>query len=125
MYEPTRLLLSFNIAGVKYYDAAFVMDDLKVGSPLTLEPEPENPHDSQAVKISFNGKKLGYVPASMCDSLAPFCSMVIRTSSSAFCRRRIPRQRRTNSLRSASTLRMLVRLLACSIVAQQIVPAAR
>lgn len=72
MYEPTRLLLSFNIAGVKYYDAAFVMDDLKVGSPLTLESEPENPHDSQAVKISFNGKKLGYVPASMCDSLAPF-----------------------------------------------------
>lgn len=36
MYEPSRVLLSFHIAGFQYADGALVLGDLKVGDKLTL-----------------------------------------------------------------------------------------
>ncbi|MBN8462527.1 MAG: HIRAN domain-containing protein [Dechloromonas sp.] len=32
------------------------------GQPLALIREPENPHDSQAIRIEWRGEKVGYVP---------------------------------------------------------------
>ena len=43
MYEPSRVLLSFHIAGFQYADGALVLGDLKVGDRLTLCAERDNP----------------------------------------------------------------------------------
>lgn len=62
-YEPSRHLLTFFIAGFQHWDGASVLGELKAGAQLSLVAEPDNPHDSQAVAIRYNGVKLGYVPA--------------------------------------------------------------
>lgn len=38
MYEPSRVLLSFHIAGFQYADGALVLGDLKVGDKLNCVP---------------------------------------------------------------------------------------
>jgi hypothetical protein len=35
---------------------------MKVGDALALIREPDNPHDPQAVRVEWHGRKLGYVP---------------------------------------------------------------
>ena len=60
MYEPSRVLLSFHIAGFQYADGALVLGDLKVGDKLTLCAERDNPHDPEAVAIYYGNTKLGY-----------------------------------------------------------------
>lgn len=62
MYEPSRVLLSFHIAGFQYADGALVLGDLKAGDKLTLCDERDNPHDPEAVAIYYGNTKLGYVP---------------------------------------------------------------
>lgn len=62
MYEPSRVLLSFHIAGFQYADGALVLGGLKVGDKLTLCAERDNPHDPEAVAIYCGNTKLGYVP---------------------------------------------------------------
>lgn len=61
-YEPSRHINSFHVRGFQHWDGAFVLADMKPGSKLTLHPEPDNPHDSQAVALYFNGTKIGYLP---------------------------------------------------------------
>ena len=48
------------IAGSNYCDKA-VLDTLDVGSHIDLEAEPDNPYDKDAVKLLFNGQKIGYI----------------------------------------------------------------
>jgi len=62
MYERSRNLLDCHIAGFTYYDGLDVIDQLKIGTPVTLKAEPENPHDPYAVTIYYGTTKLGYVP---------------------------------------------------------------
>ena len=62
MYEPSRVLLSFHVAGFQYADGALVLGDLKAGDKLTLCAERDNPHDPEAVAIYYGKTKLGYVP---------------------------------------------------------------
>ena len=70
MYEPSRHITSFNIAGFQHWDGALVLSELKPGMQLTLVPEPDNPYDPNAVAILFQGVKLGFVPADKNDLLA-------------------------------------------------------
>ena len=62
MYERSRNLMDCHIAGFTYYDGLDVIEELKLGAPVTLVSEPENPHDAEAVAIYFRETKLGYVP---------------------------------------------------------------
>lgn len=62
MYEPTRHFLDCHVAGLSYWDAAVVHDELKPGCELTLEAEADNPYDPQAVTVSYDGTKIGYIP---------------------------------------------------------------
>jgi len=62
MYERSRNLLDCHIAGFTYYDGLDVIGQLKLGTPVTLVSEPENPYDPNAVAIYYEGTKLGYVP---------------------------------------------------------------
>lgn len=58
-----RLLVqSSPLAGLRYHDAAQVWQELRVGDALELRREPDNPHDANAVSVSWRGRKLGYLP---------------------------------------------------------------
>lgn len=58
-----RLLVqSSPLAGFRYHAAVQVWDELHVGDTLDLSREPDNPYDSNAVSVSWRGRKLGYVP---------------------------------------------------------------
>ena len=50
------------LAGFQYYDGNVLWDNMRVGDPLTLKREPQNPHDSNAVRGEWKGQPLGYVP---------------------------------------------------------------
>ena len=62
MYEPSRLITSFYVAGFQYWDGATVLAELKPGERLTLAPEFDNPHDPNALAIYHGSVKLGFVP---------------------------------------------------------------
>jgi hypothetical protein len=58
-----RLLVqSSPLAGFRYHAAAEVWQELRVGDPLELRREPDNPHDANAVSVCWRGRKLGYLP---------------------------------------------------------------
>jgi hypothetical protein len=50
------------LAGFVYYDGKTVWDRMKAGDPLTLVREPANPHDSNAIRLEWQGHMLGYIP---------------------------------------------------------------
>lgn len=54
----------FYVAGANYYDLPLVFDQLKIGTPLALTPEPDNRYDEHAVALYFDTHKLGFVPRS-------------------------------------------------------------
>jgi HIRAN domain len=58
-----RLLVqSAPLAGFRYHAAAEVWPELRVGDVLELAREPDNPHDVNAIAVTWRGRKLGYVP---------------------------------------------------------------
>jgi len=61
--DTVRLIVqSSNLAGFRYHAAADVFGELRVGDVLDLARESDNPHDANAVSLSWHGRKLGYVP---------------------------------------------------------------
>lgn len=50
------------LAGYRYAAASEVWSLLRVGDRLELSREPDNPHDVNAVRVEWRGRKLGYVP---------------------------------------------------------------
>lgn len=70
MYEPSKHLSTFNVAGFQHWDGALVLGELKPGQVLELTAEPDNPFDPNAMAISFKGAKLGYIPRSENEQIA-------------------------------------------------------
>jgi HIRAN domain len=60
--EVRMLVQNSPLAGFQYYQGKQLWDDLKVGDMLTLVREPDNPHDGNAIRVEWQGHKLGYVP---------------------------------------------------------------
>ena len=61
--DGVRLLVQgAPLAGFRYHAAAEVWHELRVGDTLQLEREPHNPHDANAIAVTWRGRKLGYVP---------------------------------------------------------------
>ena len=56
------LVQSSPLAGFRYGEAAQVMPLLQPGDALELLREADNPHDPNAVRVEWRGRKLGYVP---------------------------------------------------------------
>jgi len=56
------LVQSSPLAGFRYGEAAEVMPTLQQGDALELVREADNPHDPDAVRVEWRGRKLGYVP---------------------------------------------------------------
>ena len=56
------LVQSSPLAGFRYGEAAELWPQLRQGDALELVREAENPHDANAVRVEWRGRKLGYVP---------------------------------------------------------------
>ncbi len=54
----------FMVAGFQYYDGPQLINRLQPGVLLDLVAESDNQHDYYAVRIEWQGRKLGYVPRS-------------------------------------------------------------
>jgi HIRAN domain len=57
-------------AGLRHHEAKAVWEQMKVGDSLHLVREPDNPYDLNAIRVEWNGHKLGYVPRAENDALA-------------------------------------------------------
>lgn len=61
--QDVRILVQDSpLAGFRYYAAADVWRELRVGDRLELAREHANAHDANAVAVLWRGHKLGYVP---------------------------------------------------------------
>jgi hypothetical protein len=56
------LVQSSPLAGFQYHAGKVLWEQMKVGDPLTLVREPDNAYDPRAVRVEWQGHKLGYVP---------------------------------------------------------------
>lgn len=61
----------FLVRGIRHRDGAQdAIDELRVGDPLMIRPEPDNPFDQFALLITpQSGQPIGWVPAYLCDVL--------------------------------------------------------
>lgn len=50
------------LAGSQYYALDDLWTQIAVGDELSLIREPDNRHDRDAVRVEWQGRKLGYVP---------------------------------------------------------------
>lgn len=50
------------LAGFRFHAAPTVWEEMKVGDPLSLVREAGNAHDTNAIRVEWHGRKLGYVP---------------------------------------------------------------
>lgn len=50
------------VAGFQYHQGEAIWPLLAVGASLSLVREPDNAHDPRAVRVDWQGQKLGYVP---------------------------------------------------------------
>jgi len=78
--SPARytLIQHCQLAGFQHHEGESLWHYLTVGDRLELRREPGNPHDRNAIRIDWNGRKLGYLPrtqnqttALMLDSQVP------------------------------------------------------
>lgn len=61
--EGESLKLTFDLAGARYKGFQGIAHELKVGDPIKLELEPDNPHDCYAVLVLAKGDiPIGYIP---------------------------------------------------------------
>jgi hypothetical protein len=59
----THILLQDSpLAGFQYHAGKSLWPQMQVGDPLVLIREPDNPYDSNAVRVEWQGQKIGYVP---------------------------------------------------------------
>ena len=84
--SPNTLLVA-HVAGYEYHAGPRLETEgwrLFPGEPLRLVLEPDNPHDAQAIRIDWQGHKLGYVPrpenASIADALAAGQPLSVRVA---------------------------------------------
>ena len=65
--------IEFNIAGITHGER---INDHLGEFVATLEPDPTNPYDQNAIKIlATNGDRIGYVPKDMTDEVRNFASL--------------------------------------------------
>ena len=56
------LVQSSPLAGFRYYAAESRWELMKEGQTLVLIREPDNVHDPNAIRVEWQGEKLGYLP---------------------------------------------------------------
>jgi hypothetical protein len=56
------LLQDSPLAGFQYHAGKSLWPRMQVGDALSLIREPDNPYDVNAVRVEWQGQKIGYVP---------------------------------------------------------------
>jgi hypothetical protein len=56
------LVQSSPLAGSQFYALSSIWDEIRPGDKLLLTREPDNRHDANAIRVEWNGQRLGYVP---------------------------------------------------------------
>ena len=51
-----------HVAGVTFEGRQEIVRHVHIGDSVTLRPEPDNPHDANAVMVLWKGEHVGYVP---------------------------------------------------------------
>ena len=70
--EAKIFLQSSRLAGFRYHEGRKLWPQLQVGDKLGLVREVDNPYDANAIRIEWQGHKLGYVPRAENAALARF-----------------------------------------------------
>ncbi len=60
--EIRMLVQSSPLAGFRYYAGETLWQEMREGDRLALIREPQNTHDPNAVRVEWQGRKLGYLP---------------------------------------------------------------
>ena len=60
--EVSLLVQRSSLAGYRYYEAPSLAAAFKPGDTLDLVREPDNPHDTNAIRVDWRGRKIGYIP---------------------------------------------------------------
>ena len=60
--EIRILVQSSPLAGSQYYAVDELQAAMRIGDRLTLVREADNAHDANAIRVEWQGHKLGYVP---------------------------------------------------------------
>ena len=60
--QSAILLQDSPLAGFQYHAGKILWTRMRVGDALTLVREPDNVHDAKAVRVEWQGQKIGYVP---------------------------------------------------------------
>ena len=63
------------VAGFQHAEGVRLLDRLQPDDALTLVREPDNPHDRLAVRVDWQGRKLGYVPRAQNQAAARLLDM--------------------------------------------------
>ncbi len=58
-----HLIQTCPLAGFQHHNGEELWRYVTVGDRLELRREPDNPHDRHAIRVDWNGRKLGYIPA--------------------------------------------------------------
>ena len=73
------------LAGFQYYEGRDLWNMMRAGDPLQLLREPQNPHDTNAVRVLWRNEMLGYIPrrensdvARQMDRGAPVKARIVR-----------------------------------------------
>lgn len=79
------LLQDSPLAGFQYHAGKTLWPQMQVGDALTLIREPDNSHDARAVRVEWQGRKIGYVPrrenadvARLLDRGQPLTARIVR-----------------------------------------------
>ncbi len=68
-FRKIYLLQSF-VAGFRHYEGMQLLETMKAGDLLELVREPANEHDSCAIALHWQSKKIGFIPASINEMLS-------------------------------------------------------
>lgn len=73
------------LAGFQYHAGKVLWPRMRVGDALVLVREPDNRHDAKAVRVEWQGHKIGYVPrrenadvARLLDAGQPLAARIVR-----------------------------------------------
>lgn len=70
LLEASLLVQVCFVTGFGHYDGKRVFSRMQVGNMLQLVREADNPNDANAVRVEWQGEKLGYVPGNSNEDIA-------------------------------------------------------
>jgi hypothetical protein len=70
--DSAQILQTSPVAGFQHHAGPALFALMRVGDVLTLHREPDNPHDSRAVRVLWHGAQIGYAPRADNVDLARF-----------------------------------------------------